>query len=133
VTFVVESLFLSYEKYTWWIDSSATIHVANSLHGFISRTLRSGEISIKLANDVEPEVEAIGELPLEWNNDFILHLHNVLYVTSLSRNLISISCPDDDGFDYQFDNKQFLFYLIRNVLVLPFDKTSFLCYPCMRM
>jgi hypothetical protein len=37
VTFVDESLFLSYAKSTWWIDSSANIHVANSLQGFISR------------------------------------------------------------------------------------------------
>jgi hypothetical protein len=31
VIFVDESLFLSYAKSTWWIDSGATIHVANSL------------------------------------------------------------------------------------------------------
>jgi hypothetical protein len=31
VTFIDESLFLSYSKSTWWIDSGATIHVANSL------------------------------------------------------------------------------------------------------
>jgi hypothetical protein len=31
VTFVDESMFLSYSKSTWWIDSCATIYVANSL------------------------------------------------------------------------------------------------------
>ena len=31
ITFVDESLFLSYAKSTWWIDSGATVHVANSL------------------------------------------------------------------------------------------------------
>jgi hypothetical protein len=36
VIFVDESLFLSYAKSTWWIDSGATIHIANSLQGFIS-------------------------------------------------------------------------------------------------
>jgi hypothetical protein len=35
--FVDESLFLSYAKFTWWIDSCATIHVANSLHEFYTR------------------------------------------------------------------------------------------------
>jgi hypothetical protein len=105
-TFVYESLFLSYEKSTWWIDSCATIHIANSLQGFhMRRTLQKGERSIRVTNGVEAEVEAIGELPLELNNGFILHLHNVLYVPSLSRNLISVSCLDDDGYDYQFDNK----------------------------
>jgi hypothetical protein len=71
-------------------------------------TLQRGERSIRVANGVEAEVEAIGELPLELNNGFILRLHNLLYVPSLSRNLISVSCLDDDGFDYQFGNKQCL-------------------------
>jgi hypothetical protein len=82
---------LSYSKSTWWIDSGATIYVANSMQRFHTRrTLRRGERSIRVTNDVEAEVEAIGELPLELNNGFILHLHNVLYVPSLSRNLIFI-------------------------------------------
>jgi hypothetical protein len=97
---------LSYAKSNWWIDSGAIIHVANSLQEFqMRRTLRRGERSIRVANDVEAEVEAIGELPLELNNDFILRLHNVLYVPSLSRNLISVSCLDDDGYDCQFTNR----------------------------
>ena len=72
------------------------------------RILPRGERSITVTNGVEAEVEAIGELPLELKNGFILHLHNVLYVPSLSRNLIFVSCLDDDGFDCQFGNKQCL-------------------------
>jgi hypothetical protein len=106
VTFVDESLFLSYSKSTWWIDSGATIHVANSLQGFhMRRTHRRGERSIRVSNDVEAEVETIGELPLKLNNSFILLLHIVLYVSSLSRNLISVSCLDDDEYDCQFNNR----------------------------
>jgi hypothetical protein len=37
VTFVDESLFLSYAKSTWWIDSGATIHIANFLQRFHTR------------------------------------------------------------------------------------------------
>jgi hypothetical protein len=69
------------------------------------RTLQRGKRSIRVVNDVEAEVEAIGELPLKLNNGFILHLHNVLCVLSLSRNLISVSCLDDDIYDCQFGNK----------------------------
>jgi hypothetical protein len=87
VTFIDESLFLSYAKSTWWIDSCATILVANSMQGFITRrALQRGERSIRVTNSVEAEVEAIGELLLELNKCFILHLHNVLYVNYLSRN-----------------------------------------------
>jgi hypothetical protein len=49
VTFVDEFLFFSYSKSTWWIDSGATIHVANSLQGFhMRRTHRRGERSIRV-------------------------------------------------------------------------------------
>jgi hypothetical protein len=121
VTFVDESLFLSYSKSTWWIDSGATIHVANSLQGFhTKRTLRRGERSIRVANSVDAEVEAIGELPLKLNNGFILRLHNVLYVPSLSRNLIFVSCLDDDGYDYQFGNRQCLILFDNKVVGLAF-------------
>jgi hypothetical protein len=58
-TFVDESLFLIYSKSTWWIDSGATIYVANSLQRFHTRrTFQRGERSIRVANGVEAEVEA---------------------------------------------------------------------------
>jgi hypothetical protein len=84
------------------------------------RTLRRGERSIRVANGVEAEVEAIGELLLELNNDFILHLHNILYVPSLSRNLISVSCLDDDGYNCQFGNRQYLILFDNKVVGLAF-------------
>jgi hypothetical protein len=121
VTFIDESLFLSFSKSTWWIDSGATIHIANSLQGFHTRqTLRRGERSIRVANDVEAEVEAIGELSLELNNSFILRLHNVLYVPSLSRNLIFVSCLDDDGYDCQFGNRRCLILFDNKIVGLAF-------------
>ena len=36
ITFINESLYVQYSKSTWWIDSGATVHVANSLQGFRS-------------------------------------------------------------------------------------------------
>jgi hypothetical protein len=85
-------LYLSYAKSTWWIDSGATIYVANSLHGFnMRRTLQRGERRIKVANGVEAQVEAIGDLCLKLDDGFILKLLDVLYVPSLQRNLISVS------------------------------------------
>jgi hypothetical protein len=72
------------------------------------RTLPRGERAIRVANGEEAEVEAIEELPLEISNDFTLLLHDVLYVPSMRRNLISVSCLDDDGFDCLLDKKQCL-------------------------
>jgi hypothetical protein len=105
VTFVDESLYISYEKSTWWIDSGATIHVANSLQGFHTRrTLQRGERTIKVANGVQADVEAIGDFTLALLNGFVLRLSDVLYVPSLHRNLISVSKLDDDGLACHFGN-----------------------------
>ena len=44
VIFVDESLYADYTTNTWWVDSGATIHVANTVQGFATRrTLRSGK------------------------------------------------------------------------------------------
>jgi hypothetical protein len=103
ITSIDESLYLDYSSCTWWIDSGATIHVINSLQGLsMRRTMSRGERTIRVANGEEAEVEAIGELPLERSNDFTLYLHDVLYVPSRRRNLIYVSCLDDDGFDCLF-------------------------------
>jgi hypothetical protein len=64
--------------------------------------LRRGERTIKVANGVQANVEAIGDLSLELNNGFVLSLKEVLYVPPLHRNLISVSKLDDNGIDCHF-------------------------------
>jgi hypothetical protein len=56
------------------------------------RSLPRGERTIRVANGEEAEVEAIGELPLEISDGFTLYLYDVLYVSFMRRNLISVSC-----------------------------------------
>jgi hypothetical protein len=103
ITSIDESLYLDYSSCTWWIDSGATIHVINSLQGLsMRRTQPRGERIIRVANGEEVKVEAIGELPLEISGDFTVYLHDVLYVPSMRKNLISVSCLDHDGFDCLF-------------------------------
>jgi hypothetical protein len=107
ITFVDETLYLSYDKSTWWIDSGATTQVSNSIQGMHPwRILTKGERRIKVANRVKAEVEAIGELPVKLKDGFTLLLHDVLYVPSLSRNLIPVSCLADNGFECLFRTEQ---------------------------
>jgi hypothetical protein len=68
--------------------------------------LQRGDRWLKVANGVRADVEAICELTLELENGFSLQLHNVLYILSLSRNLISVSCLADDGYDCHFGKEQ---------------------------
>jgi hypothetical protein len=63
VSFVNESLYTKFLKSTWWIDSGATVHVANSLHGFHSTwTTQRSEGHIEVANGVQADVEAVGDI-----------------------------------------------------------------------
>jgi hypothetical protein len=104
----IESLYIQYSKSTWWIDSGATIHVANSLQGLCStRTTQISERHVKVANGVQADVEAVGDVSLELVNGFILSLRDVLFVPSLQRNLISVSCLDNDGFDCHFGDGKY--------------------------
>jgi hypothetical protein len=60
ITSIDESVYLDYSSYTWWIDLGVTIHVVNSLQGLsIRRTLPKGERTIRVANDVKVDIEAI--------------------------------------------------------------------------
>jgi hypothetical protein len=68
------------------------------------RTLQRGERRIKVANGVEAQVEAIGDLSLDLDDDFVVKFSDVLYVPSLRRNLISVSRVDDDSYDCHFSN-----------------------------
>jgi hypothetical protein len=57
VSFVNESLYTQFSKSTWWIDSDATVHVANSLHS--TRTMQRSERCIEVVNGVQIEVETV--------------------------------------------------------------------------
>jgi hypothetical protein len=130
ITSIDESLYLDYSSCTWWIDSGVTIHVINSLQGLsMRRTQPRGKKPIRVANSEEDEVEAIRELPLKISNGFTLYLHDVLYVPSMRRNLISVSCLDDDGFDCLFSKKQYLIIFNNEVVGHAFkhDKLYLLC------
>jgi hypothetical protein len=62
------------------------------------------ERCIKVANGVQADVEAVGNLLLELADGFVLLLRDVLYIPTLQRNLIFVSCLDNDGYDCYFGN-----------------------------
>jgi hypothetical protein len=123
ITFINESLYVQYSKSTWWIDSGATVHVANSLQGFRStRTTQRSERHVKVVNGVQADVEAVGDVPLELADDFILLLRDVLFVSSLQRNLISVSCLDNDRFECHFGDGKYEILCNNECVGLTFQK-----------
>jgi len=63
-----------------------------------------------MANGVRADVEAIGEVSLELASGFTLLLRDILFVPSLQRNLISVSCLDDDDYACHFGDEKWHIY-----------------------
>jgi hypothetical protein len=57
---------------------------------------------IEVANGVQADVEAIGDISLELADGFMILLRDVLFVPSLHRNLISVSHLDKDSYECYF-------------------------------
>jgi hypothetical protein len=88
------------------------------------RTIQRNERHIKFANGVQGDVEADGDLPLELANGFKLVLRDVLYVPYLQRNLISVSCLDNDGFDCHFGDGKCKIFHNKESVGLAFQKEN---------
>jgi hypothetical protein len=107
---ICESLLVDIPLNTWWVDTGAFVHITNSLQGFLSmRMLQKGEKKLKVANGLEVEVKAVGTLCLILKSGFILNLHDV-YISSIIRNLISVSRLDACNFMFQFRNNELKLY-----------------------
>lgn len=104
---------VSYESYlvdippnSWWIDTGASIHITNSLQGYLtSKRLSKGERTITLGNGTEVEIEAIDTLRLILDTGFIMDLVDIVYVPVFTRNLISVPRLDSYGYELKFGNK----------------------------
>lgn len=94
---------------SWWIDSDAAAHVANSLYGFVTTQIKTqGARKLKGTNGFQVDVETAGSLALELHTSSKLQSNNGLYVYTVSRNLVFVSCLDDNMYECMFDNKQFV-------------------------
>jgi hypothetical protein len=64
------------------------------------------ESFIEVANGLQAEVEAVGDVCLDLVDGFILSLRDVFYVPSVNKNMICISRLDKDGFECHFGHGQ---------------------------
>ncbi|KAK3024423.1 hypothetical protein RJ639_043381 [Escallonia herrerae] len=118
------SICVCYESYTidaplntWWVDTGATVHITNSLQGFLSvKKLNKGDRNVLVGNGEKAQVEAVGILRLVLESGFNLDLVDTVYVPSMTRNLISVSRLDAYGYSFKFENKDFSLFLYARVI-----------------
>jgi hypothetical protein len=82
-----ESFFVEAPNNTWWIDSGSTIHIVNSMQGFLTtRKPTSNKQRVYSGNKLFSLVEAIGTFRIILKSGYILDLkmyflfHNFLEI-----------------------------------------------------
>jgi hypothetical protein len=73
---------------TWWIDSSSTIHIVNTMQGFLNTSKpASNEQQVYYVNKLFSHVEVVGTFRLILKSGYVLDLDNVFCIPCFSRNL----------------------------------------------
>ena len=106
---VMESYLLACTTGTWCVDTEATNHVCNSLQGFQeTRRLAKREIYLLMGDTSRVAAVAMGVVTLHFGEDKKLVLSDCLYVPSVRRNLVSVSCLSCNEYSSLF-NKDYIF------------------------
>ena len=103
-----ESNMVDVNHNTWWNDSGSTIHISNTLQGMQSlRKPVGSEHNVLSSNKVGSHVESIGTCSLVLDNGYVLDLERTFYISSFSRNLISVSRLVTLGYSFKFSDCTF--------------------------
>ena len=112
----------------WVIDTGSCAHICANMQALMNRRiLKDGEVILKVGNGESISAIAIGSIRLQLDSGLNIILNNVYYVPSISKNIISVSCLDKDGYVFTISNsslsisKDGIFYanaIVRNGLYL---------------
>ena len=84
----------------WVFDTGSVAHICNSMQGLTrSRRLAKGEVDIRVGNKARVAALSVGVYTLHLPSGLVMELDNCYFVPSLSRNIISSSCLELNGFD----------------------------------
>ncbi|RVW81965.1 Retrovirus-related Pol polyprotein from transposon TNT 1-94 [Vitis vinifera] len=100
---MIETNIVDVHANSWWLDTGATIHVTNSLQEMTNRRKSSKhEECVYMGDGSKVKVEFFGMIKLKLIIESFLLLHNVAFIPSLRRNLISVSSLDRHGYSFHF-------------------------------
>ena len=86
----------------WYIDSGASSHMIG--HKILFRDLQEGGtgIHVELGDDAWYQVQGVGTVSFERESGKPFSFVDVLYVPGLTKNLISVSTLEDNGYQVKF-------------------------------
>ena len=96
---------------SWVLDTGCGSHICVNVQGLrSSRSFAKGEVDLREGNGARVVALAVGDYDLTLPSGLVFQLKNCYYVPAVSRNIISVSCLDMDGFHFISKNNIFSIY-----------------------
>ena len=96
---------------SWVLDTRCGSHSCVNVQGLQrSRSLAKGEVDLRVGNGARVAALAVGVYDLTLPSGPVFQLKNCYYVPAVSRNIISVSFLDVDGFHFIIKNNIFSIY-----------------------
>jgi hypothetical protein len=87
---------------TWLIDSGASRHMTDLINHLTYFVEKETHLHVVLGDDSRYNVRGIGTSTFQLDSNMQLQLEEVLYVSGMKRNLVSISALEDKGYKIIF-------------------------------
>ena len=109
--FMIEINLSTSKSDSWVLDTGSGYHICINMQGLKkSRKLAKGEVDLRVGNRARVVALAVGIYTLSLPSGLILDLKDCYFVPALTKNIISISCLDLDGFTIITKNKSCSLY-----------------------
>ena len=96
---------------SWVLDTGCGSHICVNVQGLrSSRSLAKGEVDLRVGDGARVTTLAVGVYDLTLPSGLVFQLKNCYYVPTVSRNIISVSCLEVDGFHFIIKNNIFFIY-----------------------
>ena len=90
---------------SWVLDTGCGSHICSNVQGLRNRrTLAKGEVDLRVGNGAKVVALEIGDYHLTLPSGLVFKLKNCYFVPAVSRNIISVSYLDIDGFSFIIKN-----------------------------
>jgi hypothetical protein len=87
--------------YDWVLDTGSCTRICSNMEALKNRRkLHNKKIQLRVGNDAQVATVTVRSIELCLPSGLIMELKNVYFVQSISRNFISISCQEMNGFSF---------------------------------
>ena len=96
---------------SWVLDTGCGSHICVNVQSLrSSRSFAKGEVDLRVGNGARVAALVVGVYDFTLLSGIVFQLKNCYYVPAVSRNIISVSCLDVDGFHFIIKNNIFSIY-----------------------